>query len=197
MFPPVKTFVNFSIQSLNSLPHNLFMKHPSPLKSGLGMFIAAAILFVYWLIFPNATTALVMAIVAVVWGILWVILQHRANLNTQKEMEAPAYRQPTKGKMVALSRVKQGFKQGWLITDHEQLFLYKGDIQAQPGESLRLPTNAFTPIATLDNIKSFRHVAGIWGGGTLELYNETGKQFTFNLKDPEGLPLFIEMLESD
>jgi hypothetical protein len=197
MFPPVKTYVNFSIKSLNSLSHNLFMNLPSPLKSGLGGFISAAILFVYWLIFPNATTALVMAIVAVVWGILWTNLQHRANLNTQKEMEAPAYVQPVKGKMVALSRVKQGFKQGWLVTDHEQLFFYEGQLETSPGKTFNPGSEGLILISPIEKIERFKHSAGLWGGGTLELFPETGKPLKFHLKDPEGLVLLMDMLLED
>jgi hypothetical protein len=104
-----------------------------------------------------------MAGVAALWGILWIALQHHSNSNTQRELNAPHYQKPQRGKWVLLSRTKQGFSKGWLVTDHEQLFFYKGDIQAQPGESLSLPTDAFTPIATLDNIKSIKHLAGMWG----------------------------------
>jgi hypothetical protein len=102
------------------------MNHPSPLKSGLAMFIGAVILLAYLLINREATIVLVMSVVAALWGILWVFLQHQANISSQKEINAPAYQKPAKGKLVALTRVHQGFKQGWLATDHTQLLFHKG-----------------------------------------------------------------------
>ena len=83
------------------------------------MLIGAIVLLVYWFINQEATTALVMSTLAALWGILWVVLQHQANVSTQKEIETPPYQKPKKGKWVALSRVRQGFKRGWLVTDHK------------------------------------------------------------------------------
>ena len=58
-----------------------------------------------------------------------------------------------------------------------------------------MPTDTFTPIVELHKVDRFNHIAGLWGGGTLELYNEAGKCFKFHLKDPEGLPLFMDILD--
>ncbi len=141
--------------------------------------------------------ALVMAIVAVVWGLLWIALQHRANLSTQKEMQAPAFQKSTKGKMVALSRVRQGFKQGWLVTDHEHFFFYEGALEVSPGESFHPSNTGLIPILPIEKIERFQHSSGLWGAGTLKLFTEDGLHQTLHLKDPEGLPLLMDMLLDD
>lgn len=159
------------------------------------MLVGAVVLFAFWLFNPSSTIVLVMAIVATLWGILWIVLQQRSNTNTQREMVAADYQIPKDTKWVALSRVSQGFTQGWLITDHQRLYFYKGRLETKPGKHLDLATDTLMPIIELDKLERFRHVASFWGGGRLELYNQAGKSFKFHLKDPEGLPLLLQIIE--
>jgi hypothetical protein len=173
------------------------MQHPSPLKSGLAMFIGSAILLLYWFVDHTASTALVMAIVAALWGIVWVFLQHRSNRDSQREVNTPPYQQPKKGKLVVLSRAWWGFQQGLLLTDHKRLLWLKGHQKVKTGESLSTGRNEAVLILQLRDLSQFTHRAGMWGAGRLELSTENGQHFTFHLKDVEGLALLMDLLSSD
>lgn len=162
------------------------------------MFIGSAVLLVYWLLTRVSQLPLVMAAVAAVWGGLWVILQHRANRDTEREVNAPPYRQPAGKHVVIISKATYRFRQGLLVYDGKGLVWLGGFIKAEAGDHLEPEHSqnvATRRLLNLEDLAGFTHRATIMGWAVLELRAESGEQFRLRLKDPEGFRLLLELLD--
>jgi hypothetical protein len=155
---------------------------------------------------------LAFAVFLLAWGGLWMWGASRGHRGDARASAAPPYHRPAAGEVVVLGRAKWRERRslaprraGVLLAGEGDLLWVAGDLSrlGRIGQSLPLgalaasggagPGGGPKTVAALDDLQSYRIMAGAFGADTLTLRLRSGGVVRLRLLDPEALVLLGEV----